>query len=183
MTATLRSMSPDASRTCWIRAMLLAKVATMTRPSSGSMISRKASPTVRSDGRVARVLGTGRVGQEAQDALLAEPARIAKSDSLPSTGVWSNLKSPVWTTSRPASAARCPSRPGSSGRPERDHAERPDLDLVAGLQRDERVVVELVLLDLVAEQAAGERARRRPGRPGTPAARTAARRRGPRGRG
>ena len=25
-------------------------------------------------------------------------ARIAKSDSLPSTGVWSNLKSPVWTT-------------------------------------------------------------------------------------
>ena len=24
-------------------------------------------------------------------------ARIAKSDSLPSTGVWSNLKSPVWT--------------------------------------------------------------------------------------
>ena len=50
MTATLRFMSAAASRTCWTRAMLLAKVATMTRPSSGSMISRKASPTVRSDG-------------------------------------------------------------------------------------------------------------------------------------
>ena len=33
----------------------------------------------------------------------------------------------------------------------------PDVDLVAGLERDQRVVVELVLLDLVAEQAAGER--------------------------
>ena len=50
MTATLRSNVAAASRTCWTRAMLLAKVATMTRPSSGSMISRKASPTVRSDG-------------------------------------------------------------------------------------------------------------------------------------
>ena len=50
MTATLRSKLAAASRTCWTRAMLLAKVATMTRPSSGSMISRNASPTVRSDG-------------------------------------------------------------------------------------------------------------------------------------
>ena len=41
--------------------------------------------------------------------------------------------------------------------PERDDAERPDLELVAGLEREDRVVVELVLLDLVAEQAAGER--------------------------
>ena len=50
MTATLRSIVAAASRTCWMRAMLLAKVATITRPSSGSMISRNASPTVRSDG-------------------------------------------------------------------------------------------------------------------------------------
>ena len=41
--------------------------------------------------------------------------------------------------------------------PERDDPERPDLELVARLERDHRVVVELVLLDLVAEQAAGER--------------------------
>jgi hypothetical protein len=50
MTETLRFMSAAASRTCCTRAMLLAKVATITRPSSGSMISRKASPTVRSEG-------------------------------------------------------------------------------------------------------------------------------------
>ena len=50
MTATLRWKVAAASKTCWMRAMLLAKVATMMRPSSGSMISRKASPTVRSDG-------------------------------------------------------------------------------------------------------------------------------------
>ena len=48
-TATLRSNVAAASMTCWMRAMLLANVATMTRPSSGSMISRKVSPTVRSD--------------------------------------------------------------------------------------------------------------------------------------
>ncbi len=36
-------------------------------------------------------------------------------------------------------------------------AERPDLDLVARIERKQRVVVELVLLDLVAEQATGER--------------------------
>jgi hypothetical protein len=49
MTATLRSKVAAASMTCWMRAMLLAKVATITRPSSGSMISRKVSPTVRSE--------------------------------------------------------------------------------------------------------------------------------------
>ena len=47
-------------------------------------------------------------------------ARIAKSDSLPSTGVWSNLKSPVWTmvptgvrSAIPiASGIECPTRNG-----------------------------------------------------------------------
>ena len=39
---------------------------------------------------------------------------------------------------------------------ERDHRERPHLDLVTGLHRQEGVVVELVLLDLVAKQAAGQ---------------------------
>ena len=50
MTATWRPNVSEASKTCWMRAMLEAKVATMTRPSSPSMISRKASPTVRSEG-------------------------------------------------------------------------------------------------------------------------------------
>ena len=38
--------------------------------------------------------------------------------------------------------------------PEGHDLERADVDLVARLERDQRVVVELVLLDLVAEQAA-----------------------------
>ena len=81
-----------------------------------------------------------------------------KSDSLPSTGVWSNLKSPVWTTS----PDRRPERDAHRVRdrvadPERDDGERADRELVARLEREQRVVVELVLLDLVAEQAAGER--------------------------
>jgi hypothetical protein len=42
---------------------------------------------------------------------------------------------------------------------ERQHGEWPDRHLVPGLERDQRVVVELVLPDLVAEQAAGERGR------------------------
>ena len=40
--------------------------------------------------------------------------------------------------------------------PERHDVERPDVELVAGVERHERVVVELVLLDLVAEEAAGQ---------------------------
>ena len=86
-------------------------------------------------------------------------ARMAKSDSLPSTGVWSNLKSPVWTivpTGRPeGDAHRVRDRMAD---PERDDVERPDVDLVARVEREDRVVVELVLLDLVAEEAAGQRA-------------------------
>ena len=82
---------------------------------------------------------------------------MAKSDSLPSTGVWSNLKSPVWTIvptgvrrAMPiASGIEWPIRKGMT-------LNAPDVDLVARLERDQRVVVELVLLDLVAEQAAGQ---------------------------
>ena len=120
--------------------------------------------------RVAGVLGAGRVGQEAERRPPAPSlARIAKSDSLPSTGVWSNLKSPVWTIvptgvrrAMPiASGIEWPTRNGID-------VERPDLELVARLEREERVVVELVLLDLVAEQAAGEGRGVDRARPGTP---------------
>ena len=85
-------------------------------------------------------------------------ARIAKSDSLPSTGVWSNLKSPVWTMvptgvrrAMPiASGIEWPIRNGMT-------VNGPISISSPGFERAERVVVELVLLDLVAEQAAGER--------------------------
>ena len=43
--------------------------------------------------------------------------------------------------------------------PERHDVECTDVDLVARFERDERVVVELVLLDLVAEEAARQRRR------------------------
>ncbi len=63
--------------------MLLAKVATMTRPSRGSMISRKASPTVRSEGVWHwRASDTRRSARPPPSQ-----ARMWKSDSLPSTGV------------------------------------------------------------------------------------------------
>ena len=85
-------------------------------------------------------------------------ARIAKSDSLPSTGRVVELE----VAGVDDDADRRPEGDPHRVRdrvadPERDDAERPDLELVAGLEREERVVVELVLLDLVAEQAAGER--------------------------
>ncbi len=107
--------------------------------------------------RVARVLGPRRVRQEADTPSSPSLARMWKSDSLPSTGVWSNLKSPVWTTvptgvrrAMPiASGMECPIRKGTT-------VNGPIVQLVAGLEPDERVVVELVLLDLVAQEAARE---------------------------
>ena len=85
-------------------------------------------------------------------------AMIAKSDSLPSTGVWSNLKSPVWTIvptgvrrAMPiASGIEWPTRNGIA-------VNGPICELVAGIERQERVRGELVLLDLDPEEAAGER--------------------------
>ena len=110
--------------------------------------------------RIARVLGARGVRQEAHTPSSPSRARMWKSDSLPSTGVWSNLKSPVWTTvphgRAQGDAHRVRDRVPD---PERHGRERPDRQLVARLHRDQRVVVELVLLDLVAQQAAREGAR------------------------
>ena len=73
-------------------------------------------------------------------------------------GVWSNLKSPVWTivpsgvrSAMPmASGIEWPMRNGSA-------VKGTDLHGVARFQVEQRVVVELVLLDLVAKQAARQR--------------------------
>ena len=46
ITATCRSNATAASRTCWIRAMLLANVATMTRPTPGQVIARLTTRTI-----------------------------------------------------------------------------------------------------------------------------------------
>jgi hypothetical protein len=82
---------------------------------------------------------------------------IAKSDSLPSTGVWSNLKSPVWTIGPDgvrrampiASGIEWPTRNGITVKGPTWQPRRPD-------RAEERVRGELVLLDLDPEQATGE---------------------------
>ena len=107
--------------------------------------------------RVARVLGAGRVGQQAQHAFLAEPGedrevgQLAVDRGVVELEVAGVDDRPDRRAQRDAHRVR-----DRVADPERDHVERPDLDLVARVEREQRVVVELVLLDLVAEQAAGE---------------------------
>ena len=129
----------------------------MTRPSSGSIDLAEGLADGPLRRGVAGILGTGRVGQEADDALLAEPGQdvevrqaavdrgvveleVAGMDDGPDRGPQGD---PHRIRDRVAD-------------PERDDRERPDLDLVARLQGEQRVVVELVLLDLVAEQSPGQ---------------------------
>ena len=107
--------------------------------------------------RVARVLGAGRVGQEADHALLAEPGEDREVGQLA-------VDRRVVELEVAGVDDRADRRPqGDAHRvgdrvadPERDDRERADHDLVARLEGQHRVVVELVLLDLVAEQAAGQ---------------------------
>ena len=72
MTATLRPKLADASRTCWTRAMLLAKVATMMRPVEPLHDLAEGLADGPLGRRVAGVLGARRVRQQAQHALGAE---------------------------------------------------------------------------------------------------------------
>ena len=116
---------------------------------------------------VAGVLGARRVGQQAQHALLAEPGEDGEVGQLAIDRRVVELEV-AGVDDRPdrrpeGDAHRVRDRVAD---PERHDVERADVDLVARLHRDERVVVELVLLDLVAEQAARQGARRRPGTPG-----------------
>ena len=106
---------------------------------------------------VARVLGAGRVRQEADDALRAELGEDREVGQLAVDRGVVELE----VAGVDDDAGRRPEGDAHRVRdrvadPERDDAERADLDLVAGLEGEDRVVVELVLLDLVAEQAAGE---------------------------
>ena len=111
-------------------------------------------------GRVARVLGPRRVGQERDHALLAEPredvevAQLAVDRGVVELEVAGVDDGPDRGPERDAHRVR-----DRVADPERDDRERADRQLVARLEREQRVVVELVLLDLVAQQAARERAR------------------------
>ena len=108
-------------------------------------------------GGVAGVLGAGRVGQEADDALRAHLREDREVRELAvDRGVVELEVAGVddHADRRPeGDPHRVRDRVAD---PERDDAERPDLELVARLEGEERVVVELVLLDLVAEEPAGE---------------------------
>jgi len=107
--------------------------------------------------RVARVLRPRRVREQADHALLAqlgedvevrEPAVDGRVVELEVAGVHDGADR------RPEGD---PHRVGDRmPDPERDDGERPDRDLVPGLEPDERVVVELVFLDLVAQEPARE---------------------------
>ena len=105
--------------------------------------------------RVARVLGPRRVRQEADHALLAEPGEDVEVGQLAvHRGVVELEVAGVDDgADRRAQGDAHRVRDGVAD-PERDRGERPDLQLVARLHGDQRVVVELVLLDLVAQQAA-----------------------------
>src|SRR6185312_3211727 len=102
--------------------------------------------------RVARVLGPGRVREQTEHAFLAESRQdrevreLAVDRRVVELEVARVDDGPDRRPERDAHRIR--DRVADT---ERDHAEGPDLDLVAGLQRDQRVVVKLVLLDLVAE--------------------------------
>ncbi len=93
-----RSQPSAQSSACCSREMLEAKVAMMMRPAALSKMCDSASPTVRS------------LGVMPSDSLLvlslsssstpSSPSRAsrARSGGSPLIGVWSILKSPLWTT-------------------------------------------------------------------------------------
>ena len=108
--------------------------------------------------RVPGVLGTRGVGQETGHALGAELGEDREVRQLAVDRRVIELE----VAGVDDGPDRCPE--GDAHRvgdrmtdPEGHHVEGPDVDLAAGLERDQRVVVELVLLDLVAEEAARER--------------------------
>jgi hypothetical protein len=105
--------------------------------------------------RVSRVLRPGRIREEAHDALLAQLGQDVKVRQPAVDRGVVELEVAGMHDDANRRAQGDPHRVGDGvADPERDHREGPDGDLVAGLQAEERVVVKLVLLDLVAEQPA-----------------------------
>ena len=107
--------------------------------------------------RVAGVLGTRRVRQEDRHALRAELGEDREVGQLAVDRGVVELEVAGVDDGPDRGLERDAHRVGDRmADPERHDVERADVDLVAGLEREDRVVVELVLLDLVAEQAAGQ---------------------------
>ncbi len=68
--------------TCWTRAISEAKVATMTRPSALVMMLSQGLADDALGGRVAGDFGVGGVGQQKQDALVAQLGQAAEVGEL-----------------------------------------------------------------------------------------------------
>ena len=95
--ATWRPWRTAQLTTCWMREISEAKVATMMRPLASRNTSSKAASTTRSEG-----VKPGRSALVESESSASTPrppssASLAMSVGFPSTGVWSNLKSPEWT--------------------------------------------------------------------------------------
>jgi len=96
-----RSWAAAARAACWMREISEAKVPIKIRPGAWRKTSSKAASITASDGvqpgRSALVESASR----ARTPRSPNSASLPKSVGRPSTGVWSNLKSPEWTI-RPA---------------------------------------------------------------------------------
>ena len=108
--------------------------------------------------RVAGLLGVRGVREQAQDALGAELREDREVRELAVDRGVVELEV-AGVDDRPDRRAQGdPHRVGDRvADPERDDRERADLELIARVEREDRVVVELVLLDLVAEEPARQR--------------------------
>ena len=122
ITHTLRLLAAAASITCCRRWICDANDVTITRPGAFLMISRIDGPTVASDGVVPGF--SALVESDISTATPSRPSAASRSTSaaLPSIGVMSSLKSPVWmivpwsvrSTTATASGIECVSRTNSA---------------------------------------------------------------------
>ena len=184
--ATLRSSLTAASITCWTRWMLEAKEVTMIRPSQRENFSQQGRADARLRGRHARA---GRRWSSRRRAAAAPRgrsrpgARCRPGGRRPGSGRTCSRRS---SASMPSSVViRTPRMSGiECARWTSSSSKGPRLDLLPRRQLLQRRVAELVLVELGADhadrqQAAVDHRRHRRSR----AARRAAPRRGPRGRG
>ena len=130
----------------------------MTRPSSGFHDLAEGLADGPLGGRVARVLGPRRVGQQAEDAFLAELGQGVEVGQLAvDRGVVELEVAGVDDDADRRAQGDAHGVGDGVADAEGGRLERAQLEDVAGLEGQDRVLGELVLLDLVAQQAAGQR--------------------------
>jgi hypothetical protein len=98
VTATFRPTSTAASHICWMRWICEANDATMMRCSASQKRSSSLPPTEASGGVNPTDSALVESDMRSSTPRLPTLANAPKSVERPSMGVWSNLKSPEWTT-------------------------------------------------------------------------------------